>query len=139
MAMVIDSSAMLTIQFPDEDGSVIQDVAELLADFGAVTPVHWKAEIANSLVMATKRGRISVTEREEIIADMSDFAIETDAESADQFWKNTILLCDLHKLTAYDASYLELAMRRNLPLATMDKALAASARNEGIKVLGPYA
>ena len=139
MPMVIDSSAMLTIQFPDEDGSLFQDVAELLADFGAVTPVHWKAEIANSLVVATMRGRISVPERDNIIADMSGFAIETDHESAEQFWQNTIKLCDRHKLTAYDASYLELSLRRSLPLATMDKALAASARAEGVTVYGPYA
>ncbi len=139
MAMVIDSSAMLTLQFPDEDASLLQNVGILLADEGAVTPIHWKAEIANSLVVAVRRGRLSIMERNGIISDISEFAIETDSESANQFWHNTIALCDLHKLTAYDAAYLELALRRNLPLATMDKALAASARAEGVKVLGPYA
>ena len=139
MSMVIDSSAMLTLQFPDEDGGLLQNVGILLADAGAVTPVHWKAEIANSLVMAVRRGRISVAERTGIIADMSEFAIETDTESADQFWQSTITLCDRHKLTAYDASYLELSLRKGLPLATMDKALAASARAEGVTVFGPYA
>ena len=138
MPMVIDSSAMLTLQFPDEDSAALQAVAVLLADAGAVTPIHWKAEIANSLVVAVRRGRISVQERKEILSDMAEFAIKTDSVSADAFWRDTILLCDRHKLSAYDASYLELALRLQLPLATMDKALATSARAEGVKVFGPY-
>ena len=58
-----------------------------------------------------------------------------DPETGRQAWSQTIRLADLHRLTAYDASYLELALRRRLPLATLDAALARAATAEGVTVL----
>jgi predicted nucleic acid-binding protein len=139
MTCVVDASVILAMQFPDEDSSILQTVGALIANGGAVIPVHWRAEVANGLVVAMRRGRIEARTRDELLADLSEFKIEIDDESVTAYWGATLQLCDRHRLTVYDAAYLEIAIRRNLPLATLDGALAASARMEGVRVLGPLA
>ena len=67
---------------------------------------------------------------------LGDMLITVDKESDKRLWTDTQPLCDRHKLTAYDAAYLELAMRLRIPIATLDKRLAAAAIAEGVDVIG---
>ncbi len=73
--------------------------------------------------------------RSQLLSSLAELPIEIDAETADHVWHATVDLAAKHSLTVYDATYLELAMRKRLPLATLDQDLMAAARAEGLTVL----
>lgn len=102
---------------------------------GAIVPSLWRLEVANALQMCVKRQRITPAYRDAAIHKLSQLRIEVDPETDARAWTNTLHLADLHRVTVYDACYLELALRRNLPLATRDATLAAAAANAGVVLL----
>ena len=102
---------------------------------GALVPAVWPLEIANSLTVAVRKGRIDRSFRDELLSNLRRLRIDVDASQRDLPWFTTINFADRHDLTIYDASYLELAKRTGLPLATLDKALIRAARAEGLTVL----
>ena len=86
--------------------------------------------------MAERKGRIKPTESDAFISDLSKLGIERDDEAPDRAFTDLLALCRRHRLTSYDAIYLELAVRRNLPLATLDHALRKAAHKSGARLLG---
>jgi predicted nucleic acid-binding protein len=136
MSFVIDASVVFAWQFPDEESALSEQIAERMLIEGAFVPIHWKVEIANGFAMAVRRGRMSVDYRSGALARLGDIPIKIDGESANRLWTDTQTLCDKHTLTAYDAAYLELALRLNIPIATLDKALIKAANAEGVVVIG---
>lgn len=127
MSMVLDSSVTLAWLFGDETTPRISQLFETVAERGAVVPGLWWLEIANSLTVAVRRRRIDAGFRRAALADLALLDISTDAQTATQAWADTLDLADQHRLTLYDAAYLELARRRGLPLATLDLELRAAA------------
>jgi len=125
--MVLDSSVTLAWLFGDETTPRISQLFETVAERGAVVPGLWWLEIANSLTVAVRRRRIDAGFRRAALADLALLDISTDAQTATQAWADTLDLADQHRLTLYDAAYLELARRRGLPLATLDLELRAAA------------
>lgn len=136
MSFVLDASVTFAWQFPDEETGPVLSVVERLLNEGAVVPVHWCAEVANGFAIAVRRGRISSEYRAGALERMPYLPIETDQGSAVAFWNATQNICDKHVLSAYDAAYLETALRRRLPIATLDRKLADAAKTEGVEVLG---
>ena len=134
MAVVMDSSVFVCWQFPDEDTKLVQPAIDVMLDRGAVIPVHWTAEVANVFALGVRRGRMQAAFRSGILERISDLPLTVDQASADAFFSTTQALCDRYELTAYDAAYLELSRRRALPLATLDKRLAAAAALEGVQL-----
>jgi predicted nucleic acid-binding protein len=134
--LVLDSSVALAWCLPDEDVPELEGVARRVAEHGAVAAAHWPLEVANALVFATRRGRIDTDFRDAALRDLAALPIILDEETAGQAWGETLRLADAHKLTIYDAAYLELSIRRNLTLATLDRALADAARAEGVPLVG---
>lgn len=135
MTLVLDSSATLAWIHGDERTEPIEAMFDRVVESSAFVPGLWRLEIANSLNVAIRRKRISRAFRDEALADLAELDIIIDSETDLHAWQATIRLADLHGLTVYDAAYLELAQRRRLPLATLDKALADAARAAGIEVL----
>ena len=129
--IVIDASVALAWHFEDEDAPEAEEVLDQVIDGGAVVPVHWRAEIANSFAVAVRRGRMTAGYRAVALEKLGSLEIEIDRESDVQLWSKTQGLCDDHQLSAYDAAYLELALRRQLPLATLDRRLADAAAKAG--------
>jgi predicted nucleic acid-binding protein len=86
--------------------------------------------------MGIRRKRIDSGFRDGALARLSAMPIAVDADCDSYVWRTTYLLADRFGLTAYDAVYLELAQRRRLPLATLDKALRAAANALGMTLLG---
>jgi len=135
-ALVIDSSAALSWCFEDEATSESDVLFERVRDQGAVVPGLWHLEVANVLLQAEKRGRIAaggVGMRLELIAELP---ITTDTETTARAWREILALASAEGLTTYDAAYLELAIRRGLPLQTKDQALIAAAERSGVAVPG---
>lgn len=129
--IVIDASVVLAWYFPDERTRWLEQLLEQVLAEGAVVPVHWKAEVANAFAMGVRHARISSEYRQSSLEELSALGIEADQQSDVELWRATQILCDTYKLTAYDASYLELSLRRRLPLATLDRRLAAAASRAG--------
>jgi len=136
MSVVLDSSATLAWIYSDETTEPIRQLFDSVADAGALVPALWRLEVANSLTVAVRRGRIDAEFRRAALDDLALLDITTDAHTDIHAWAETLLLADRFGLTVYDAAYLELARRRALPLATLDQDLSAAASALGIHVLG---
>ena len=99
-------------------------------------PALWPIEIGNTLTIAVRRGRISSAERNVALERLSGLPIEVDGQTHAQAWGDTLHLAERFRLTLYDACYLELAQRRVLPLATLDRDLRAAGKKLGLDMLG---
>ena len=135
MSLVLDSSAILAWFYADETTPAIRRVVEMLVENGAWVPSLWSLEVANILETGIRRGRHDVVFRDSTLADLSLLPISTDPETSNQAWNNTLQLAHRHRLTLYDAAYLELAQRRGLPLATLDSDLRSAATADGVALL----
>ena len=96
----------------------------------------WRLEVANVLEMNVRRGCHDAAFRDAALADLATLPISIDPETDRQAWGATVRLAARHRLTTYDAAYVELAQRRGLPLATLDKELRGAATAEGVILLG---
>jgi predicted nucleic acid-binding protein len=136
MSLVLDASATLAWLLPEELTGAITAAFDLIADDCAWVPSLWRIEVANSLSVKLRRGRITPLQRRESLVDLKLLPIYCDQETNDHVWDRTLELADRHNLTVYDATYLELAMRLSLPLATLDEDLRKAAQREGVPLLG---
>lgn len=102
---------------------------------GAIAPVIWRLEVANGLAMIRRRGRMTEEDATRALSHLSLMPIEPDPETWSRAWSDTLALAEGHRLTVYDAAYLELALRRRLPLATLDKELREAAGACGVEVV----
>ena len=98
----------------------------------ARVPSLWPLEIANTLLVGERRGRTSSAEAARFLKLLGTFPIAVDAETVARAWGDTILLARTHRLSVYDASYLELAIPLGLPLATLDRRLKSAAASAGV-------
>ena len=136
MSFVVDSSIALAWCFEDEATEAADDLLLRLTRDGAYAPSLWPLEVLNVLVAAQRRGRITSKERQDRIAILRALPVTIDTGTAEQAWTISNLLAERHHLTLYDAAYLELAQRLNLPLATLDADLRKAASAVGVQVLG---
>jgi predicted nucleic acid-binding protein len=135
MSLVVDASIALTWCFEDEATPETDSLFARIRDEGAIVPGIWRLELANVLLQAERRGRISgadVALRLELIEALP---IAADGETAQRAWGDTLRIARSEQLTSYDAAYLELALREGAPLATRDRELADAARRRGLTVL----
>jgi predicted nucleic acid-binding protein len=136
LTLVLDASIALAWRFEDEKTPVTEALFDRVIATGAVAPVIWALEVANALRVSERRGRVSAEFVDASLRDFLDLSIEIDPETPAQAWTATLALARAHNLTLYDAAYLELALRRDLPLATLDARLRAAAQSLGRPVLG---
>ncbi len=131
-ALVLDCSAAMAAFLPDERGAADRETLIVVAIDGAVVPAHWPLEIGQALLSAERRKRISREDRQQVLDELEFLPIAIDLETSTQAWHQTLVLADAQALSLYDAAYLELAIRRGLPLATRDKSLGAAAERCGV-------
>ena len=136
MTFVIDSSVALTWCFAEERTAETVALLDRVTDSGATAPSLWPLEILNALLMAERRKRVDFAKRHELIDALQSLPVTLDTETAAQAWITANRLAERHCLTVYDAAYLELAQRLDLPLATLDADLRKAASALGIPLLG---
>ena len=136
MSLVLDSSAALAWIYDDETTDPIRLVFNVVVEHGAFVPSLWRLEIANSLTGAVRRGRIDREFRRAALADLGDLDIIVDAQTDSRAWNATLEFGDRFRLSVYDAAYVELAQRRDLPLATLDRDMQRAAAELGLRLLG---
>ncbi|MHB8255383.1 MAG: type II toxin-antitoxin system VapC family toxin [Acidiferrobacter sp.] len=135
MAFVADASMTLAWYLRDEDAESANRVRERLLGEGICVPAHWVLEVCNALLVATRRGRITIQEMSELLPDLRLLPETVDHQTDAAAWSTTLDLAKAHGLTLYDAAYLELALRRELPLATLDKRLHGAAIAAGVAIV----
>lgn len=136
MSLVLDSSVTLAWVYSDEATEAVSHIFDLLSQSGAWVPHLWRLEVANILEIGVRRKRHDNKFRDTTLADLAQLPIQVDGETDNQAWGTTLRLAERHQLTLYDAAYLELALRRGLPLATLDKDLRRAAGAEKVRRMG---
>ena len=133
--LVLDVSLSCAWCFADEASPAAWAVLQHLQQAAAHVPALWLWETGNVLVQAERRGRITSAAIHTFLGLLETLPIRIDQPSTASAWHDTLALARSHRLTTYDAAYLELALRRGLPLASRDQALQAAARLEGVPLL----
>jgi predicted nucleic acid-binding protein len=136
LSFVLDASVALAWCFEDEQTPTVLALLDRVSDSGAHAPMLWPLEALNGLFAAERRRRLDAAKRATLTAFLRELPIRLDMETADQAWEDTARLAETFRLTIYDACYLELAQRRRLPLASLDKDLRKAAISAGVQVLG---
>jgi predicted nucleic acid-binding protein len=135
MSCVLDASIALSWCFQDETSPQTDEFAADVAETGAIVPALWHLELINTIILGERRGRITLAETTERLNFLASLPIITEPETINRAWSEILLLARAHQLTSYDATYLELAIRKNLPLATLDKKLISAAKVAGVSLL----
>jgi predicted nucleic acid-binding protein len=133
MAFVMDASVTAAWALPDESHPQAESAFAAIRTEEAVVPALWWFELRNTLIVAERRKRLAKRQTESFLQKLSLHPIRIDR------FPNEVVVLDLarkHRLSVYDAAYLELAQREGLPLATLDSDLAAAARSEKVKLIG---
>ena len=133
MAFVLDASVTVSWALEDEENAVANLALQRLDAEPAHVPAIWWFEIRNVLLINERRKTINERDTALFLRVLSAMSIEIDRSPDDGA---TLTLARSHGLTVYDAGYLELALRKAVPLATLDKELAAAARREGVSLIG---
>ncbi|MGL5836610.1 MAG: type II toxin-antitoxin system VapC family toxin [Waterburya sp.] len=129
---VLDCSVSISWIFSDEHSDYAETVLRLLEDWQAIVPSIWFLEMANVLLVGERRGRITQAQTTQALLLLDALDIVVDDNTENQAFSTTLTLGREQGLAAYDAAYLELAMRLKLPLATLDARLAAAAKHCGV-------
>ena len=133
---VLDSSVTMSWFFDDEATAATDQLLDRLnGDGRAIVAAHWALEVSNTLLMAERRKRSTLAESSHFMAILDALPIETDQETVSRASTSSMELARAQGLTLHDSAYLELAMRRSLPLATLDKQLRAAAKKTGVPCL----
>ena len=135
MPFVLDASLALAWHFEDEASAYADRVLDRLGEDQAVVPSLWALEIANALVVAERRGRLSAADVARAADQFLGMPVSIQEESLQSALGPALALARTHKLSAYDAAYLELAMREGLPIATEDGTLRAAAKKVGVPLV----
>jgi predicted nucleic acid-binding protein len=132
LSLVIDASVALAWVFGDERHDDAWRVVERLREGPAWVPAHFHLEVGNGLLSGLRRGRLSADQARTAVVALGALPIEVDLDTPGRALSDVWPLAARHGLTTYDAAYLELAIRRGLPLATLDERLVSAARAEGV-------
>jgi predicted nucleic acid-binding protein len=134
VSFVLDNSIVMAWSFEDESDEYADAVLDRLATTSAVVPALWPLEVANALLMGECRKRSTEAETIKWTRLLASLPIIFDEETNAHAWGDMLNLARGHNLTAYDAAYLELAIRRGLTMATIDRKLRTAAEPVGVAI-----
>ena len=132
---VIDNSVVMTWCFKDGISQYADYILDRLEDSAGFVPSMWPLEVCNVLLVAERKKRIGEAGSTRFIALLTELPIIVEQEPPERMIKEIFALARKHKLSSYDASYLDLAMRKGLPIATLDKSLLLAAKRSRVPIL----
>ena len=124
---VVDNSVVMSWCFKDEESQYAVSILKRLIKSTGIVPSIWPLEVSNVLLVSERKGRITEAGSTRFLALLAELPIIVDQEPPERVLKEIFALAREYKLSSYDASYLDLAMRKGLSLATLDKNLIAAA------------
>lgn len=132
---VIDNSVVMSWAFQDEATPYADAVLEQLSETSAIVPSIWPLEVVNVLLVAERRKRLKQADSVRFITLLSQLPIFVEHEWPDNRMEELLTVGRANNLSSYDAAYLCLAMRKGLPLATLDQKLIEAAQQVAIPLL----
>ncbi|MCL2661235.1 MAG: type II toxin-antitoxin system VapC family toxin [Acidobacteriaceae bacterium] len=132
MPFVLDASLTMSWCFADESTPYSRAILSSLAETWAEVPALWLTEVANVLAVNERKGRILPALSDEFLDTLATLDIRMEQPVPPIGGRSLLSLARKHHLTAYDAAYLELAKRKNLPIATLDSDLRDAACHAGV-------
>jgi len=130
--LVVDNSVVIAWFLKDEANNYTQTVLDELERVDALCPAIWPLEFSNAMLTAYRRKRITLASLKRSIGFIPDLNIQIGEQSPERVMSEVLLLATEQQLTTYDASYLDLAMTRALPISTQDKQLRRAAKRVGV-------
>ena len=134
-ALVLDASVAIAAVLDEASADRARSILRRVAEAGALVPNLWHLEVGKTLLVAERQGRIELPRREKTQALLLDLPITVDAETWTRAMRDTATLAADQRLSLYDAAYLELSRRSELPLATFDVNLCRAATAVGVVLL----
>ena len=134
---VLDCSVTMACCFDDEATADSDSVLESLAGSRAVVPSLWPLEVTNATFAGERRKRLDEARSQRFLILLQALPIIVDDETSSRAFSNIIHLARAYQLSTYDAAYLDTAIRRGLPLATLDAALKQAAQAVGVPLYAP--
>jgi predicted nucleic acid-binding protein len=132
---VPDSSFIVGWGFNEDTFQDRVKVIERMVHEGAIAPSLWPLEVANALLLGVRRNRWTISKGRQVLADIAKLGIDIDDATTSHAWGRTLLLAERYGLTEYDAAYVELAIRADGVLLTLDGEMARAARAEGLEII----
>jgi predicted nucleic acid-binding protein len=133
-ALVVDASLTAAWCFEDEETKYARDILTRAEQISFFVPAIWPVEMANVLLVNERRKRIAAADTSRAVTLFNELAIQVDGPPGLQPFDATLLLARMHNPSSYDASYMELALREGLPLATLDTRMRAAASAAGVQL-----
>ncbi len=130
--MVLDASVAIAAVLPEDNSELADALLVQVVRQRAVVPVFWPVEIGNALLVAQRRLLITGEERRAALGHLARLPFDLDTETPARSWNTIADVAERRGLSLYDAAYLELAIRRRLPLATFDAALRRAAAEAAV-------
>jgi predicted nucleic acid-binding protein len=137
--IVLDASVALAWCFEDEQSAYAEATLDALANQPGVIPSAWALEVANVLALATRKRRITTRQLRDAIQVLRELPLRVEETSLDAVWDRVQPLAARNELTVYDATYIDLALRLGLPLATLDENLRRCAGSLSVNLFEPAA
>jgi predicted nucleic acid-binding protein len=134
-AAVVDASVIGPILIPDESDDLHPRLLKVLEAGTAMVPLHWHLEVANIGLNAVRRRRLTLPVLQRGLADLAEITVSIDEDTWRRAWDATAELAARHRLTIYDAAYLELAIRKRASLISADHELNEAAKAESVELL----
>ena len=132
---VIDNSVVMTWCFKDEKNKYTDAILDTLEFSTAFVPSIWPLEVGNVLLVAERKKRLSKADSTRFITLLAELPIVIEPEPPDRMMRNILTLAREQQISTYDASYLDLAMRKGIPIATLDKSLRKAAKRSKVSIL----
>ena len=134
-SFVVDNSVVMSWCFKDETSQYADAVLDRLQDSTAFVPSIWPLEVVNVLLVAERKKRLKEADSVRFITLLSQLPIIVEYERTERIMKGLLTLAIANKLSSYDASYLDLSMRKGLPIATLDIRLIEAAKKTDVPIL----
>jgi len=132
---VIDTSVVMTWCLKDETSKYADAILDSLEVSIAVVPSIWPLEVGNVLLVAERKKRLGEADSSRFVALLAELPIMIEQEPPERMMKEILALAREHKLSTYDASYLDLSMRKGLPIATLNNGLIAAAKRSQVPII----
>ena len=136
-AFVLDGSVTMVWGFEDEADAYAESILDRMPDLQAHVPSLWPLEVANATIVGERRKRLDEARSRRFFVLLEALPIVLDGEAGNRAFADIVQLARNYQLSAYDAAYLELAIRRGLPLACLDGKLKTAAAAAGVVLFSP--
>jgi len=132
---VVDNSVVMAWCFQDEASQYADAILGSLEVSRAIVPSIWPLEVENVLLVAELRNRLSEADSARFIALLTELPITIEQESPERMMREILALAREHQISSYDASYLDLAMRKGVPIATLDNGLIKASERSQVPIM----